>query len=89
MSAMRSAALTAGGQPQTALRGARKIRAARTTSWKRKQPRPGPRAASSGSPLYWTFRTLDGPSGWLAAKPHRFAAHRDPFDAVCRVDRAR
>src|SRR5262245_36075858 len=43
-----SPALTAGGHSHIALSGVRTIRTASTTSWNRKHPRPGPRAASSG-----------------------------------------
>ena len=46
-------ALTAGGQSQTTLSGVSTIRATSTMTWNRKQPSPGPRSASSTSPLYW------------------------------------
>ena len=46
--------LTIGGQFQTTLSGVRKMKKTRTTTWNRKQPRPGPRSASRSSPLYWT-----------------------------------
>jgi hypothetical protein len=40
------------GHSQATVSGVRMIATTSTTSWDRKQPRPGPRSASSGSPLY-------------------------------------
>jgi len=48
-----SNALSQSGQPHAALSGVKTMRTTRTTSWKRKQPRPGPRSAARSSPLYW------------------------------------
>ena len=47
-------ALTPGGHCHTTLSGVRTMRNTSTTSWNRKQPRPGPRSGSRSSPLYWT-----------------------------------
>jgi hypothetical protein len=55
-----SAALSQSGQPHQTLNGVRTMRMASTTIWSQKQPRPGPRAASRGSPLYETLRTVVG-----------------------------
>ena len=49
-----SAALTVGDQFQSTLSGVRTTKTASTTSWNRKQPRPGPRSGWSSSPRYWT-----------------------------------
>ena len=43
--------LTSGGQFQTTVSGVRTSRKTSSTTWNQKQPRPGPRSASSGSPL--------------------------------------
>ena len=42
------------GQFQATLSGVRTMKTTSTTTWNRKQPRPGPRSASRSSPLYWT-----------------------------------
>ena len=47
----RSATLIPTGQFQATLSGVRMISTTSTTTWNRKQPRPGPRSASRGSPL--------------------------------------
>ena len=66
------------------------MRTTSTTSWKRKQPSPGPRSASSGSPLYWTGPGLiaplgrcgpgapvEGPAvGWWRSAPARIGSAR-------------
>jgi hypothetical protein len=67
MTANRSAALTAGGQFQTTLRGVRMISQTSTTSWNRKHPSPGPRAASRSSPLYWTGPVGGGRRGGVGS----------------------
>ena len=45
------AMLTSTGQPHATESGVRMIRTTSTTAWIRKQPRPGPRSPSRGSPL--------------------------------------
>jgi len=52
MTANRSAALTMLGQPQATDSGVMTMKNTSTTTWSQKQPRPGPRSGSSGSPWY-------------------------------------
>ena len=47
----RNATLIPTGQLQATLSGVRMISTTSRTTWNRKQPSPGPRSASSGSPL--------------------------------------
>ncbi len=47
-------ALTTSGHRHTTVSGVRTTSTTSTTSWNRKQPSPGPRSASSSSPLYLT-----------------------------------
>ena len=60
-------ALTPSGQCHVALSGVRTMRIASTTSWNRKQPRPGPRSASRSSPLYWTGPVERGGRGGVGS----------------------
>ena len=41
---------------------------ARTTSWNRKQPRPGPRSGSRSSPRYWTGPVARGRRGGVGIR---------------------
>ena len=61
--ANRSTVLIQSGHCQTTLSGVRTMKIARTMSWNRKQPSPGPRSGSRSSPLYWTGLALIVTSG--------------------------
>ena len=52
ITANRSRTLIQVGHFQATVSGVRTMKTTSTTTWNRKQPRPGPRSASSGSPLY-------------------------------------
>ena len=67
MTANRSAVLIAGDQFQTTVSGVRMMNAIRTTTWMRKQPRPGPRAGSRSAPLYWTGPVWRGGRGGVGS----------------------
>src|SRR6478735_335292 len=59
----RSGALIGVGHSHTTDSGVRMIATTSRTTWNRKQPSPGPRSESSGSPLYSIGRTVDSGSG--------------------------
>src|SRR6188472_507820 len=59
----RSPALIGVGHSHTTDSGVRMIATTSRTTWNRKQPSPGPRSESSGSPLYSIGRTVDSGSG--------------------------
>ena len=66
--------------PAPTLSGVSTMRTTSTTIWNRKQPSPGPRSESSGSPLYWTGPGLIAPvgrcgpglDGWFGHEPERY-----------------
>ena len=47
----RRIALTIGGHPSSTVTGVKTMKKTSRTTWSQKQPRPGPRSASSSSPL--------------------------------------
>ena len=48
----RRTALTIGGQPSSTVTGVKTMKKTSRTTWTQKHPSPGPRSASSSSPLY-------------------------------------
>ncbi len=64
MTTKRRTALTSSGQPATTLIGVRMTRIARTTSWNRKQPRPGTALRVEVLTLVLDRRPVDRRPGW-------------------------
>ena len=92
MTTNRRTALTASGQPATTLIGVRITRIARTTSWKRKQPRPGPTLRLEVGALVLDRRPVDRAGGRLTGCRRRRRCRRslaNDTGAVANAPRAR